>query len=96
MYSNHTHTLEQKHLFDEFTTAFDNCDELILMDIYAAREADTGLVSSDELGDAIRARGIKCTNAHSHEEAANILKSKAKSGDIILNSRCRRCSYCWR
>lgn len=79
----HTYT-RTKTLFDEFTTAFDNCDELILMDIYAAREADTGLVSSDELGDAIRARGIKCTNAHSHEEAANILKSKAKSGDIIL------------
>ena len=54
------------------------------MDIYAAREADTGLVSSDELGDAIRARGIKCTNVHSHEEAANILKSKAKRGDIKL------------
>lgn len=79
----HTYT-RTKTLFDEFTTAFDNCDELILMDIYAAREADTGLVSSDELGDAIRARGIKCTNAHSHEEAANILKSKAKRGDIIL------------
>lgn len=79
----HTYT-RTKTLFDEFTTAFDNCDELILMDIYAAREADTGLVSSDELGDAIRARGIKCTNVHSHEEAANILKSKAKRGDIIL------------
>lgn len=79
----HTYT-RTKTLFDEFTTAFDNCDELILMDIYAAREADTGLVSSDELGDAIRARGIKCTNVHSHEEAANILKSKAKRRDIIL------------
>ena len=52
----HTYT-RTKTLFDEFTTAFDNCDELILMDIYAAREADTGLVSSDELGDAIRASG---------------------------------------
>ena len=79
----HTYT-RTKTLFDEFTTAFDNCDELILMDIYAAREADTGLVSSDELGDAKRARGIHCTNANAHEEAANILKSKAKSGDIIL------------
>ena len=79
----HTYT-RTKTLFNEFTTAFDNCDELILMDIYAAREIDTGLVSSDELGDAIRARGIKCTNVHSHDEACEYLKKIAKSGDIIL------------
>ena len=79
----HTYT-RTKTLFNEFTTAFDNCDELILMDIYAAREIDTGLVSSDELGDAIRARGIKCTNVHSHDEACEYLKKTAKSGDIIL------------
>ena len=49
----HTYT-RTKTLFDEFTTAFNDADELVLMDIYAAREKDTGLVSSDELGDAIR------------------------------------------
>lgn len=79
----HTYT-RTKTLFNEFTEAFTDADELILMDIYAAREADTGLVSSDELGDAIRAKGINCTNAHSHEEAAAYLKDKAKSGDLIL------------
>lgn len=79
----HTYT-RTKTLFEEFTDAFNDCDELILMDIYAAREIDTGLVSSDELGDAIRAKGIKCKNVHSHDEAANYLKDNAKSGDIIL------------
>lgn len=79
----HTYT-RTKTLFDEFTTAFDNCDELILMDIYAAREIDTGLVSSDELGDAIRSRGVNCVNVHSHDEACEYLKQKAKNGDIIL------------
>ena len=54
------------------------------MDIYAAREKDTGLVSSDELGDAIRNKGYKCTNVHSHDEACNYLKSKIQTGDVVL------------
>lgn len=79
----HTYT-RTKTLFDEFTTCFNNCDELLLMDIYAAREKDTGLVSSDELGDAIRATGLKCINVHSHEEAANYLASKLSKDDLAL------------
>ena len=79
----HTYT-RTKTLFDEFTTAFDDADELILMDIYAAREKDTGIVSSDMLGDAIRKRGIKCTNVHSHEEAMEYVKSKSGKDDLLL------------
>ena len=54
------------------------------MDIYAAREKDTGLVSSDELGDAIRTNGINCVNVHSHDEAVNYLKEKIKDNDLVL------------
>ena len=79
----HTYT-RTKTLFNDFVTAFNNADELILMDIYAAREKDTGLVSSNELGDAIRKTGLKCTNVHSHDEATNYLKENTKPGDIIL------------
>jgi UDP-N-acetylmuramate--alanine ligase len=79
----HTYT-RTKALFDEFTECFNDTDELILMDIYAAREKNTGLVSSDELGDAIRKKGIKCTNVHSHDEALNYIKSKLASGDLLL------------
>lgn len=79
----HTYT-RTKTLFDDFTTCFDDSDELILMDIYAAREKDTGLVSSNELGDAIRSRGIKCVNVHSHEEALEYVKTKVSSEDLLL------------
>ena len=79
----HTYT-RTKTLFDEFTTCFEKADELLLMDIYAAREKDTGLVSSNELGDAIRKTGLNCTNVHSHEEAAEYLKKVAKDTDLIL------------
>ena len=79
----HTYT-RTKTLFDEFTTAFENTDLLVLMDIYAAREKDTGLVNSDELGDAIRKTGVNCINVHSHEEAAEVVKKYAESGDLLL------------
>ena len=79
----HTNT-RTKTLFDAFTHCFNECDELILMDIYAAREKDTGLVSSDELGNAIRATGVKCTNVHSHDEAVEYVKSKLTDGDLLL------------
>ena len=54
------------------------------MDIYAAREIDTGLVSSNELGDAIRKHGKDCINVHSHDEACEYLRKNAKPGDVIL------------
>lgn len=79
----HTYT-RTKTLFNEFAECFSDADELILMDIYAAREKDTGLVNSDELGDAIRENGVKCVNAHSHEEALEIAKQYLESGDLLL------------
>ena len=79
----HTYT-RTKTLFDEFAHCFSDCDELVLMDIYAAREKDTGLVSSDELGDTIRKTGVKCTNVHSHDEAVEYVKSKLTDGDLLL------------
>lgn len=79
----HTYT-RTKTLFDEFTEAFGDADKLILLDIYAAREKDTGLVSSTELGDAIRAKGVDCINASSHEDAADYLRKNTTKGDLIL------------
>lgn len=79
----HTYT-RTKALFDEFTDCFSDADELILMDIYAAREKNTGLVSSDELGNAIRAKNVKCTNVHSHDEALKYVQSKLTEGDLLL------------
>lgn len=55
-------------LFDDFTKCFDNADEIILADIYAAREKDTGIINSDMLGDKLRERGLKCTNFHKFDD----------------------------
>ncbi len=71
-------------LFNEFASTFDSVNHLILADIYAAREKDTGIVSSMMLGDAIRARGVDALNIHSFEEIVDYLKTHAKEGDLIL------------
>lgn len=79
----HTYT-RTKTLFDDFVKCFDDCDELVLMDIYAAREKDLGEVSSDQLGEAIRKHGVKCKNVHSHEEALDYVNANLSEGDLLL------------
>lgn len=71
-------------LFKDFVECFHGVDELILADIYAAREKDTGIVSSITLGDAIRATGVKALNFHSFEEIVSYLKENLKEGDLLL------------
>lgn len=79
----HTYT-RTKALFNDFTECFNGVDELILMDIYAAREKDTGEISSQMLGDAIREKGINCVNVHSHQEAFEYVSKKLSQGDLLL------------
>lgn len=79
----HTYT-RTKALFNEFAKCFSEVDELLLMDIYAAREIDDGSISSQDLGNEIRKTGLKCINVHSHKEAADYLKEVAGENDIIL------------
>ncbi|MFL0247990.1 UDP-N-acetylmuramate--L-alanine ligase [Candidatus Clostridium stratigraminis] len=71
-------------LFNDFVHCFNNADEVILADIYAAREQFTNTVSSDMLGDKIRELGQNCRNLHSFEEIVNYLKAFAEDGDLIL------------
>jgi len=71
-------------LFDNFVHCFLDADEVILADIYAAREPYTNKISSDMLGDKISELGKSCTNLHSFEEIVNYLKAAAKEGDLIL------------
>lgn len=79
----HTYTRTYT-LFKEFTEAFDGLDKLILVDIYAAREKDTGLVSSKKLCNAVREKGVSCQYAGSFEEAVSILKDELKPGDVVV------------
>ncbi|WMJ80246.1 UDP-N-acetylmuramate--L-alanine ligase [Clostridium sp. MB40-C1] len=71
-------------LFDDFAESFFNVDTLVLADIYAAREKDTGIVSSDKLGNKIRKNGVNCKNLHSFQDITTFLKNELKEGDLLM------------
>lgn len=79
----HTYS-RTKTLFKEFLTAFDFADELILADIYAAREIDKGEISSEDLGQGLRAKGIKCKNFHSFQDILEYIKEIINPEDILI------------
>lgn len=75
----HTYT-RTKALLDDFAKVLSKVDRVIITDIYAAREKDTGLVSSKDLADRIPdSRYIS-----SFEEIAAYIKNVACRGDIII------------
>ncbi|MCB2290975.1 UDP-N-acetylmuramate--L-alanine ligase [Clostridium sp. CS001] len=71
-------------LFEDFSNAFSGVDNLILADIYAAREKDTGVVSSTMLCDRIREKSINCINLHSFDEIVHHLKNNLVDGDVLV------------
>ena len=79
----YTRTLE---LFDEFVDAFVNIDvkSVTLVDIYAAREPDNGMINSKMVADAVKAKGRECFYASGFDTAKKILLENAENGDIIL------------
>ena len=79
----HTYT-RTSTLFEEFSDAFYGVDNLILADIYAAREKDTGVVSSAMLGDRIREKNINCLNFHNFDEIVDYLKGNLEEGDLLI------------
>lgn len=80
------HTFSRlNRFFDDFVPLFDKADLLILLPVYAARETDTGLTSSEKLGDAIRDRHtVLCINARDYEDAANLILARSVPGDLVL------------
>lgn len=76
----HTYT-RTKLLFDDFVKVFTENDvNVVITDIYAAREKDTGIVSAQQLANAIPNAIYKKT----FPEAADFIKAQAKKGDIVI------------
>lgn len=76
----HTYT-RTKTLFDDFVKVFSESGaNVIITDIYAAREKDTGLVSSKELSDKIK----NSVYIKSFEEVESYLKENLSDGEIAI------------
>lgn len=79
----HTYTRTIK-LLDGFAESLSMSDEAILVDIYAARETNTGEIHSKDIIEKMKKYSKEGIYAKSFEEAAEIAKSLAQEGDIII------------
>lgn len=79
----HTYS-RTRTLWNEFVTAFDDADELILTHIYAAREVYDGVTDPDKLADEIAARGINAKYIDSFEDIEKHIKETAQKDDIVF------------
>ena len=72
-------------LFDEFTRAFNNADQLFLTDIYAAGEKPIPGITSQRLADAIAEHGHHSVKyAPDRAEMSAELARVARPGDVVI------------
>ena len=79
----HTYTRTRK-LFKEFVGAFSDVDSLIIADIYAAREVDTGDIHSKTLANAIADNNQSCVYLPSFESIVTYLKEHLEPNDLVI------------
>ncbi|MEY8427075.1 UDP-N-acetylmuramate--L-alanine ligase [Lachnospiraceae bacterium 46-15] len=79
----HTYT-RTKALMDDFADALCGTDEVILADIYAARETDNLGVSSEDLMKKINARGGNASYFTSFDAIENHLLEHCSAGDVVI------------
>lgn len=71
-------------LLDEFAKALLSFDNIIVVDIYAAREKNIYGISSKDLVGKIKSMGKDAMYIPSFEECVNYLKENVKENDVIL------------
>jgi len=77
----YTRTLE---LYEDFAHVLARADEVLLLDIYAAREPDLGLVDASSLAGRIGEVGGHAVYLPSFHDAAIRMAEMAREGDIIF------------
>ncbi len=79
----HTFT-RTKALMDEFAQALSAAENIILADIYPARETDNLGISSETLAQKIEALGKKCYYFPSFGEIEEFLLEHCSAGDVLI------------
>jgi UDP-N-acetylmuramate--alanine ligase len=74
-----------RDLFEDFSAALSEVDELLMLEVYPAGEPPIPGVDSRTLCRAIRARGrIEPVFVHDKAELARVLQATLTEGDILL------------
>ena len=79
----HTYS-RTKNLLDEFATSLTHFDNIIVTDIYAARENNTYGVSSKDIVEKIDSMGRTAYYIPNFDDIVDFLKRNAKPNDIVL------------
>lgn len=79
----HTYSRTKNHL-DDFAKALLNFDNIIILDIYAARETNTYNISSKDLVEKINSLDKDAKYIPNFDECISYLKSNVKENDIVL------------
>ncbi len=79
----HTYT-RTFELLDDFSRSFAQADTVVVADIYAAREKDTGIISSRILNDRINLNTSNSVYIAKFEDIVEFLHDNAVSGDLVI------------
>lgn len=79
----HTYT-RTKALLKEFANSFYNANKVLIADIYAAREKDTGIIHSKDLVKELVKNGVDAEYLGTFEELSNYIRDNASKDDIIV------------
>jgi UDP-N-acetylmuramate--alanine ligase len=79
----HTYS-RTKLLLDDFADALSNFDNIILLDIYAAREQNTFDISSKDLANKMIANGKNVIYMPDFSEVVKYIKENVKKDDIVI------------
>ena len=83
----HTYS-RTKTLFNDFLNCFDACDEVIITDIYAAREKFDPTIHSKDVVDALVKKGINAKYIGTFEKARDYIYDIASDMDVVLTTGC--------
>ncbi|MCC8049636.1 MAG: UDP-N-acetylmuramate--L-alanine ligase [Clostridiales bacterium] len=79
----HTYS-RTKALFDEFVDALSLADNVVLADIYAARETDTLGVSSEQICQKLKEKGREAWYFPTFDEIETFLLENCAAGDLLI------------
>jgi UDP-N-acetylmuramate--alanine ligase len=79
----HTYTRTLK-LMDRLAGSFGAADEVVVADIYAAREPDTGEVHASQLAHRLSAAGVSARYLPDFDDIAAYLAARVREGDRVV------------
>ena len=79
----HTYT-RTKAFLDQFAESLSAADEVILADIYPARETDTLGISSADIAERIQARGVAARYFSTFDEIEKFILENCVQGDLLI------------